>query len=421
MPSYVAFIGHQPAISIAELASTVPGFHVTHILGKQAVLFDAAEPLDPKALTLLGGTISIAEQLPYSGNGHAGIKEVVYQQLKAVKGKAVFSLRTIGLPPNIIRELYRTSKDVLKKHDISSRYIGNEREPAVSVLLHDSGVLDPKHGAEIVVIKAKDLFWVGRTIAAQDVNAYAKRDMKKPVRDTTVGLLPPKLAQILLNFGEWLVEQQKEAAGIKKTKTKKPLIVLDPFCGTGVLPMESLLRGWTVLASDNSQKAVNGSTLNIEWLRKEEKILKKDVSSTVWKQDATKPFDFVGGKPFKLKELPQVVVTETSLGPNLKERPMIKDIQQMKADNEKLQMAFLENIARSLPGVPIVATWPVWYAMKKQIYVEKVLNNLEKIGYEAVLPPGVEPHDPERKTLLYRRPDQFVGREIVLLMPKVSL
>jgi hypothetical protein len=40
------------------------------------------------------------------------------------------------------------------------------------------------------------------------VNAYAKRDMGKPVRDTGVGLLPPKLAQILLNFGSWLVHGQ---------------------------------------------------------------------------------------------------------------------------------------------------------------------------------------------------------------------
>ncbi len=41
-------------------------------------------------------------------------------------------------------------------------------------------------------------------------------------------------------------------------------IVFDPFCGTGVIPLEAILRGCNVLASDISLKAVNGTTKNIE-------------------------------------------------------------------------------------------------------------------------------------------------------------
>ena len=39
-------------------------------------------------------------------------------------------------------------------------------------------------------------------------------------------------------------------------------------------------------------------------------------------------------------------------------------------------------------------------------------------GYRAILPEGIDPEDPKRTSLFYQRPDQFVAREIVLLLPK---
>jgi tRNA G10 N-methylase Trm11 len=83
--------------------------------------------------------------------------------------------------------------------------------------------------------------------------------------------------------------------------------------------MECLLRGWHVLACDASQKAVNGCEKNLEWLRKERSILKKNVRSEVWKQNAL--------TPLKLSERPDVIVTETTLGPSLEKRAPLKEAQ----------------------------------------------------------------------------------------------
>jgi tRNA G10 N-methylase Trm11 len=205
---------------------------------------------------------------------------------------------------------------------------------------------------------------------------------------------------------------QKTKTPAKKQKTKespKSFLVFDPFCGTGVIPMECLLRGCAVLASDKSEKALTGCQKNLEWIRKEYKIKKTDVPSTLWKQDAT--------KPFALEEKPAVIVTETSLGPNLRSRPTSKDAQHLKSDNEQLQEGFLQSAAASLPGVPLVCTWPVWYYSKGPVQLERIWKVIDKLGYEAVLPPHIVPSG-EHPSLLYRRPDQFVGREIVLLRPK---
>lgn len=182
--------------------------------------------------------------------------------------------------------------------------------------------------------------------------------------------------------------------------------------------MECLLRGWTALASDLSQRAVSGCEKNLEWLRKEMKIAKKDVPSAVWKHDALKPFVTERGKPFSPADLPDAIVTETSLGPALESRPNLKEMMKLRTQNEELQAAFLRNAAATLPGVPIVATWPVWYAAKEQIFLEKIWKAAAEAGFRPVLPPGAVPSIPGRLSLLYRRPDQFVGREIVLLRAK---
>ncbi len=405
VPSYAAFIGHQPHLSLAELAATVPGFFLHQKVERSVVLFDSTATLDAAFLDTLGGTIVLAEKIADDKLTLDGIPELFARKLMPVKGKATFSLRTLGVPSAGVRDLYRRSKLLLKKKGKPSRYVGNERAAAPSIVLRDNDLLSGKGGCEICVIKGEELFWVGVTVGAQDIESYTKRDMEKPVRDTGVGLLPPKLAQMLLNLGLWLGKVNVA----ERKKGSPPATVFDPFCGTGVVPMECLIRGFGVLASDKSEKAVTGCTKNLEWTRKHFEIKKSEVPSTVWKQDATKAFD--------VKTKPDVIVTETTLGPSLMKRPTARDVQKLKSDNEKLQIDFLKNCAETLPGVSIVCTWPVWYPSKSPVALERVWDAAQKLGYQAVLPPTIEIVG-DRMSLLYRRPDQFVGREIVMLRAK---
>lgn len=440
MPSYAAFIGHQPHISLAELSATAPGFKLRGVFQRTVALFESSADLDQQYLNGLGGTVVLARGLEPMPKDAEAIPELLLKELEDVKGKTTFSLRTVGVQPRVVGKLYRTCKDFLRSKGRSSRYVGNERTPAPSVVLHENNLIDKTGGCEIVILEDKEFFWAGVTVGAQNVNAYTFRDTQKPVRDTTVGLLPPKLAQTLLNFGLWLkppvmaagaevaaatagkVTATKEEKAKAKEKAKKkaaavplaPYTVFDPFCGTGVIPIECLLRGFRVLASDKSEKAVTGTQKNVEWLRRKFDLKKTDLPSAVWKQDATKPFDF---EKVKVPSRPDVVVTETSLGPNLKSRPTVKDAQSLRSENEKIQEGFLKAAAASLLGVPLVCTWPVWYCSKGVVMLERVWKMVDKYGYEAVLPPGIQPLG-ERRSLVYRRPEQFVGREIVLLRPR---
>lgn len=399
---YAAFLGNHPSLSLAELFATVPGLTVRRMLTPQIALLDSPVSLSYKELKNCGGLFLLAEEITNADMKQLG--PVLATQVQSVKGKVTFSLRSFGVDRRKVRDLYRDCKNHLKKLGTPSRYIGNEMKPPVSGQLHDAGLITGKEGCELVLLADEEsrFSWVGRTVAAQDPESYTKRDMEKPVRDTRSGLLPPKLAQMLLNFGGWIAKETNP-------KAPKHLTILDPFCGTGVIPMEALLKGWNVLASDVMLKAVNGCEKNLDWIRKEEKILKKDTSSDVWKQDAT--------KAFSLKESPHVIVTESMLGPALAERPTVKDVTKYRSECDALEIAFLENIARTLPGVPVVVTFPVWYVKAGPIFLEQVWKQLPKIGFEAVLPPGSVTDIPDHTSLLYRRIDQFVGREVVMLKP----
>ena len=402
MHTYVALLGRNPALSRAELQARLLDLSHARLMGEY-LFFQTSVDIDQAFLDTLGGTILIAKKLSDGAMSLEDLPALLATELKGTGRKAIFSLRLIGINPRTGHDLFRKCKGNLKKNNVPSRYVGNEREPAKTVQLHDEGLLDPKKGCELTVIVETGHVWIGRTVAAQNIKSYSKRDMEKPVRDTMVGLLPPKLAQLLLNFGEYLAKQ-------KNPKLKDKLTVLDPFCGTGVVPMEAMLRGFDVLGSDVSLKAVNGTTKNVEWLRKEYKVAKKDVDCEIWKQDATKPFE--------LKKLPDMIVTEGTLGPALKSRPNLKDAETFMKDSDALTLSFLTNCKATLPGVPVVMTLPVWYAQKRFITLKNVWANAEKLGYKAVMPAETAGSMPGRTSILYRRDDQFVGREIVLLLPQ---
>lgn len=411
MPSYSAFLGHQPHISIAELSAAIPKFSNPQVFGNAVVVFDSPAELTTKDIDMLGGTVTLAKKLPEELENLDDVPRILKGQFSGLGGgKVTFSLRTFGLQPGTVKKLYHDCKAYLKSGNFASRYVGSERNPAAAALVRDSGLLTTKEGCELTIIKHKDFLWIGRTFAIQDIDAYSKRDMRKPVRDTRMGLLPPKLAQVLLNFGIWLTHDSHP----NLIAQGKDLTVFDPFCGTGVIPMEALLRGFHVYASDVSEKAVTGCTKNLEWVRKELNIGKKDVKSKVWKHDARKPFDM------KESEKPDVIVTEGSLGPALTKQPTLREVTTMQREVDDLTQAFLENVHASLPGVDVVMTWPVWQTSKGLVYLEETRTKLHSLGFNLITPASVRREKALRGTLVYKRADQFVGREIVVLKAKTK-
>src|SRR5690606_572214 len=119
-------------------------------------------------------------------------------------------------------------------------------------------------------------------------------DRQRPSVDAVSGVLPPKVARMLINIGN---------------DTKKDSITfLDPFCGSGTILMEALLLGYDSVGFDISVKAIEDSTKNLNWLKQKYPVT-TPVSLYQADSSEVKPKD-LGLKPVDL------IVTEGYLGPS---------------------------------------------------------------------------------------------------------
>ena len=116
MSQYAAILGHQPHISVAELAAATEGFALTGKFQKMVALFDASTNMDFEMGKRLGGSVAIARKIKSSsGLTLEDLPKIVANETKDVKGKITFSLRTYGIPPKELHTLYRDCKKQLKK------------------------------------------------------------------------------------------------------------------------------------------------------------------------------------------------------------------------------------------------------------------------------------------------------------------
>jgi tRNA G10 N-methylase Trm11 len=140
-------------------------------------------------------------------------------------------------------------KEYFATKGLKTRFVGDGDAVLSSGSIVGNDLLEK--GFEIVILKNKEeRMDTGITLMVQDIESFTQRDMEKPAIDTEMGMLPPKLARMMVNL-----------AALPAGAT-----VWDPFCGSGVIPMESILLGYNVLASDISEKAVSDTEKNIHWL-----------------------------------------------------------------------------------------------------------------------------------------------------------
>jgi tRNA G10 N-methylase Trm11 len=174
-------------------------------------------------------------------------------------------------------------------------------------------------GAEICVLADKEKVYVAKTLTVQDFEDYGRRDYQRPVRDEKQGMIPPKVAQSMLNL-----------AACKLNQT-----ILDPFCGGGTIVQEGVLLGFKMLGSDVSKSAIAGSEKNLEWFRNRYKVSKGRYHVEVC--DAQE----ISGLVERLKSVKAVssidaIVTEGYLGPMYGKFPKESEIEQNFKDLQKL-------------------------------------------------------------------------------------
>ncbi|MBC7498380.1 hypothetical protein H7170_01930 [Candidatus Gracilibacteria bacterium] len=283
-----------------------------------------------------------------------------------------------------------------------------------------------KTGHEYSIIQMPDNCYIGRTLACQDIDAYAKRDTAKS-RDMITGMMPPKLVQMMINMA---------IGGQRVSNTTNPLSIYDPFCGLGTTLIEAANMGIT---------RVYGSDLSPEMVRSTEMSLAEYIAEErVWQERITR----VGGTPNKnfsdfqsrvlqidardistaknKLEIPGTpftniaIVSEGYLGEIM--RPHEITLDRAKEERRKLGRMydeFFAGLSRAKFCNSIVMTFPFWNLNGTYSYFIEIYDIIDKHGFEVVsLLPWEMKLNTMKGSLLYRRENQTVGREIIKIVAK---
>lgn len=396
------FLGHAPLLSAAEITTVLLGYGKFKILAyaPAALVVDVSELINiPELQGILGGTIKIgrvvsnmpvatitpsviAEQL---ANIHAAI--TAGESKKFHFGFSVYPFK--GQAFKLPRNFGLAVKTELQHHGLKSvRHVVSNEPVLSSVTVTKNKLL--AHGAELCFLPTDAGVYIIHTQSVQPFASYSERDYGRPGRDARSGMLPPKVAQIMINLAV----------------TPKDKLLLDPFCGSGTVLTEALLLGYRHIAgADLSDRAAADSKQNITFIQKQYQLTNVAVAVSVG--DARKLS--ARYKPASVG----AIVTEPYLGPAQRGNETPKQLADTKTELVALyQKAFMEFAKVLRQGGRVVNVFPVLRG--KPIMDEPQLRQIEKLGFKrvALLPKELAHLLTARQSLVYRREGQKVEREV---------
>ena len=356
---YLAVLGREPAISLAELSAL---FDDVKQISNSLATFSA----DAIDINRLGGTLKIAEKLDIApleflrnlpeGKITIGVSD--YSKGASKKSANIEALKL---------------KKILVRHGRSVRVVENKDKALSSATSLHNG-LSGKNDRKVELIKHNNNWY--RVTGVQDIDAYAKRDQARPARDARVGMLPPKLAQILINLCGLLPDDST---------------VLDPFCGTGVVLQEALLMGYRAYGTDLSERMIEYSEKNLKYFNFENfKLEVGDATSHQWSEPIN------------------AVACEGYLGQPMSQIPSEMKLKEQQQECGSIVLGFLKNLSTQIEsGTPVVIAAPAWLRTNGTYSRLKILDEIKDMGYNV----SKTSYD----GLIYHRDNQIVARDIIIL------
>lgn len=371
--TYTFHLGRQKELSRAEILSVLEyaGIQINNqrIVGEY-FLISTDTPIDAQALMdILGGTRLIGEKL----HAHGNAKNTIFTYLESLPTDKKLHFSISGG-----KNLEDVAVDVKKKLKIAGRRsVRFVKTINTATILHN-GLVD--RGTHFTVID--NVVFVTRAI--QPIEEMSERDYGRPKPDSFSGMLPPKLARIMINL-----------VGYKKNDT-----LLDPFCGSGTLLGEAISLGIkNIVGSDLSIKAVSDSKKNLTWLQ--ENITSETKNLKLYNLDVreiTKEIDLGSIN---------VIATEPLMGILRKGREqkffLIEQSRELKSlylDAFNIFKKILKSDGRIVFIIPRFRHGDGWITIDCK-------EDIERLGFE-LIPYGDELSMP----IVYHRDGQYIGREI---------
>lgn len=389
---YVAIAGRQPLISLAEIQALYD--KAARLVGKKLVFFeideDGEENISPN-INRLGGSLKLGRFFDTDFSKLAKFLATAHPEGKITLGISDFSKqKKSGLAKQKSMELKRN----LARVGRSVRVI-TSNEPEISSATAHHNQLGEKAGCFEIFLIDREIYL---SLGTQNITAYTERDQARPARDAKVGMLPPKLAQILINLCGKLPEGAR---------------VLDPFCGTGVVLQEAAIMGYVPYGTDLNERMVEYSKKNLSWLFNERNQKRfKILPDLIQKKDQILNAISVGdATSFTWEGEIDAVAFEGYLGAPMSKPPVDIKFKTEKAKCREIAMGFLKNITPQIKsGTPVVMALPAWLRENGKYAGLNILDEIQEMGYNFE-----KFQDLSQSDLLYYREGQIVAREIIVI------
>ncbi len=410
---YIFYLGRVPELSIAEISAILKKFKIDFTIDQvlfNTLILETEVEINPRELLVqMGGTIKISKLLGNYKDFKSALEKaslISENIVKSKQGKTVIGY-SIYFNQNSekdkvredLRKYFSSLKAKLSKTS-SIRFIYPEKEDELkSITVIKNRIIEKGIAFDFIFLES-GITLLAKTEAVQNIESYSMRDYGRPKRDARKGMMPPKLAQVMINL-----------ANLKEGE-----IIFDPFCGVGTILQEALLNDYRAIGSDANADQIENCKTNLKWIS--EKYMLKYPDYKIFQSDSGSAFRKIN------KGSIDAIVTESTLGPVYNKIPPKNEIKQNFNILKKIYLRFFQNSKIILKKkAKIVLTLPT-YKIKPDKYVfTPFIDNLEKIGYSTVCPldkkfisDEIKPM--ERNSLIYSRPDQIVAREIFIFENK---
>lgn len=369
MSALLFLFGRTPQLSWYELSSRIPVKAIR--CAEDVARVETSLPPD-ELMEQLGGTVKIARELGRVKTLTAQTIMPFFRGTPETFGISVYG-DTRPVSVNLLHEI----KKRFEERGAHTRYVLSTDAALSSVVVAKQKV------HELVAVKTEDGYTLAQTVAVQDVEAWGRRDYGRPFADPRRGMLPPKVARMVVNI-----------AGRGGGAT-----LFDPFCGVGTILGEAMLTGWRVIGSDQSAEVIEKARKNLEFLRGTAVRLRTAAPYELFVSDATHVSEHVPAHSV------DAIVTEPYLGP--------ASIEEEKANNiikglEKLYRGCLRDWQHVVkPHGKVVIALPEYVLHGRTYSVKSVLDSCENLGYTVSLGP-----------LTYSRPQAIVRRKFFVLQKR---
>lgn len=345
----------------------------------------------------LWGTIKIMEIFESDCISYP-VEDKINEIAETMEWKFRYGLSVLWEKRNIKTILMKVKKS-LKEAWKSSRFVNKDFKSLSSAQIIGENLV--KRATDFSLICAPlcntkqhiEFFWI--TMWVQNINEYSKRDYAKS-RDMQIGMLPPKLSQIMINVS--LPLMQSSDKNIKSS-------IYDPFVWLWTILIEAQRMWFSELyGSDLNEKMVETAKNNVSDITQVEKLNAK----------------FVHEVPFWKNVQSWIIITEWYLWEIMTQKNIsISRIKDQRDSLVKIYTGFFASLKKWNFSWTLVISFPYWEMKWKYFYFEEIYSLLEE--YCTIVPYFSENSwivATKKGSLLYKRDKQLVWREIFRLQLK---